>query len=122
MDIIPSLQKSIDYQINDDTGYIVYFVGDSIEKLTGIRSLVLDSEQVETLEPIDITGWIPVSRSYELDEDDLPNYQACIITYDLETITRSEIGMINVGFWHEGKVFTKECKEVFDGYFKLITL
>lgn len=63
IDIRPKLQSAIAYQFDDDSGYIIYFTDDRIENLTGIRSIFMAKEQVEALEPIDLTGWIPVDLS-----------------------------------------------------------
>ena len=126
VDIMSNLQGAIDYQFDDDSGYIIYFTDDRIENLTGIRSIVMAKEQVEALEPIDLTGWIPVDHVNEL-PDDIGDYQACIVACDMEAVESSEIDHLGIGFIYDGKIRVAnpdnpEDTEVTEGFFKLITL
>lgn len=125
-DIMPSLQGAIDSQFGDDTGYIIYFTDDDVENLTGIRSIVIDGQQVEALAPIDLTGWIPVDRADELPAD-VDNYQACIVALDEEAVERSDFDHLDIGYIYKNKVRITnpnepEDVEVTEGIFKLITL
>lgn len=126
VDIMPHLQEAIDFQFDDGTGYIIYFTDERIENLTGIRSIVIDREQVEALQPIDLTGWIPVDRADELPYD-IGDYQACIVACDMEAVESSEIDHLGIGFIYDGKVRVAnpdnpDDTEVTEGFFKLITL
>ena len=126
VDIMSNLQGAIDYQFDDDSGYIIYFTDDRIENLTGIRSIVMAKEQVEALEPIDLTGWIPVDRVNELPAE-IDNYQACIIAKDEEAVKESNFTYLQIGYIYDGMILANDPTgvtdtEVTEGIFKLITL
>ncbi len=126
INIMPALQGAIDWQFDDDSGYIIYFTNDHIENLTGIRSIVMAKEQVEALESIDLTEWIPVDRADELPAE-IDDYQACVVACDMEAVESSEIDHLGIGFIYDGKVRVAnpdnpDDKEVTEGFFKLITL
>lgn len=126
INIMPALQGAIGYQFDDASGYIIYFTDERIENLTGIRSIVMAKEQVEALEPIDLTGWIPVDRADELPAE-IDDYQACVVACDMEAVESSEIDHLGIGFIYDGKVRVAnpdnpDDTEVTEGFFKLITL
>ena len=126
INIMPALQGAIGYQFDDASGYIIYFTDERIENLTGIRSIVMAKEQVEALEPIDLTEWIPVDRADELPYD-IGDYQACVVACDMEAVESSEIDHLGIGFIYDGKVRVAnpdnpDDTEVTEGFFKLITL
>ena len=126
INIIPALQGTIEYQFDDDSDCIIYFTDDRIENLTGIRSIAMAKEQVEALEPINLTGWIPVDRADELPYD-IGDYQACVVACDMEAVESSEIDHLGIGFIYDGKVRVAnpdnpDDTEVTEGIFKLITL
>lgn len=116
-----TVQKAIEDQICNESEWVHVLLAAGVD--IGVSHLSIPKWCIQWAEPIDIDGWIPVSRADEL-VGKIDDYQAVIVAESVEAILSSDTEALHVGTWVGGEVVAspKCTNELGHALFKVIRL